>query len=90
MIGTPEIVREGMNCLTEHLGTLKTEMFIAAIIRENFDYTEWQRTYFDAKSPEEISREAIAHENEHPFSGNAIRLSHRLRPDDPDMMAGHI
>ncbi len=59
------IMTEGMNCLTEHLGTLKAEMFVAAIIRENFDYNEWQRAYFDAKSPAEISREAAQHEKDH-------------------------
>ena len=78
------IMTEGMNCLTEHLGTLKAEMFVAAIIRENFDYTEWQRAYFDAKSPAEISRKAAQHEKDHPFQGNAVRLSRRLRPEDPD------
>ncbi|MBQ7515038.1 MAG: hypothetical protein IJS96_02040, partial [Schwartzia sp.] len=67
------IMTEGMNCLTEHLGTLKAEMFVAAIIRENFDYTEWQRAYFDAKSPAEISRKAAQHEKDHPFQGNAVR-----------------
>ena len=78
------IMTEGMNCLTEHLGTLEAEMFVAAIIRENFDYTEWQRAYFDAKSPAEISRKAAQHEKDHPFQGNAVRLSRRLRPEDPD------
>ncbi len=82
-----DIMTEGMNCLTEHLGTLKAEMFVAAIIRESFDYTEWQRAYFDAKSPAEISREAKQYEKDHPFQGNAVRLSHRLRPEDPDPAA---
>ena len=87
MVETANIMTEGMACLTEHLGEVKAEMFVAAIIRENFDYTEWQRTYFDAKTPEEISREATAYENEHPFTGNAVRLSHRLYPDDTDEAA---
>ena len=89
MIETANIMTEGMACLIEHLGTLKAEMFVAAIIRDKFDYTEWQRTYFDAKTPEEISREAIACENEHPFAGNAVRLSHRLYPADADE-AAHV
>ncbi len=56
---------------------------------KDFDYTEWQRTYFDTKTPEEISREAIAHEKEHPFQGIVVRLSHRLYPDDADE-AAHV
>ena len=51
------------------------------------DYTEWQRTYFDAKSPAEISHEASQYEKYHPFKGNAVRLSHRLNPDDSDPVA---
>lgn len=90
MMTNIDIVSEGMNCLTEHLGTIKAEMFVAAIIRENFDYTEWQRVYFDAKSPAEISREASLYEKEHPFQGNATRLTHRLRPDDPDPEGAHL
>ena len=84
MTAETDIMTEGMNCLTEHLGTLKTEMFVAAIIRENFDYTEWQRAFFDAKSPAEISREAVQYEKDHPFQGNAVRLSRRFRPEEPD------
>lgn len=87
MLANTDIMSEGMNCLTEHLGVVKAEMFIAAIIRENFDYTEWQRTYFDAKSPAEISHEASQYEKDHPFKGNAVRLSHRLNPDDSDPVA---
>ena len=87
MLETSSIMNEGMACLTEHLGTVKAEMFVAAIIRDNFDYTEWQRTYFDAKTPKEISQEAIAYEKEHPFTGDAVRLSHRLYPADADEVA---
>lgn len=46
----------------------------ASIIREKFDYTKWQRDYFDAKTPEEISIEATNFEMACPFTGNAIRL----------------
>ncbi len=90
MVTNTDIMTEGMNCLTEHLGTLKAEMFVAAIIRENFDYTEWQRTYFDKKSQEEISYEASRYETEHPFKGNAVRLTNRLHPEDPDPVADRL
>lgn len=73
-----------MNCLTEHLGTLKTEMFVAAIIRENFDYTKWQRDYFDAMTPDEIKKDVSEFLNNNPYNGNAVRLSQRLYPESPD------
>ena len=45
-----------------------------SIIREKFDYTRWQRNYFDAKTPEEISIEATNFEIAHHFTGNIIEL----------------
>jgi len=71
---TVEIMNRGMKCLTEQMGIVEAEQFISLIIREKFDYTKWQREYFDKKTPEEISSEASCFENSHPFSGGAIRL----------------
>ena len=34
---------EGMKILAAHLGLVKAERFITLMIREPFDYTEWQR-----------------------------------------------
>ncbi len=48
--------------------------FISIIIREKFDYTKWQRDYFDAKTPAAISAEASQFEMSHPFTGDAVRL----------------
>ena len=74
MYSTAEIVDMGLECLVEKLGIINAEHFIATIKRERFDYTAWQREYFDAKTPEEISREASQYEQSHPFPGNAVRL----------------
>lgn len=74
MASTSEIMNRGMRCLTEKMGIVEAEQFISAIIREKFDYTKWQREYFDAKAPKEISAEASAFEREQPFTGNAVRL----------------
>ena len=40
------IRKEGMECLVKSLGVLETEVFISSLLRESFDYTEWQREYF--------------------------------------------
>ena len=69
-----EIMNRGMKCLTGQMGVVEAEQFISIIIRERFDYTKWQRDYFDTKTPEEISEEASLFENSHPFTGDALRL----------------
>jgi len=37
---------EGMKILATHLGLVKAERFISLMIREPFDYTEWQRELY--------------------------------------------
>lgn len=71
---TAEIMSRGMKCLTEQMGIVEAEHFVSTIIREKFDYTKWQREYFDSKAPEEISAEASHFETSQPFAGNAVRL----------------
>lgn len=74
MESTSEIMNKGMKCLMEQMGIIEAERFISVIIREKFDYTKWQRDYFDAKTPMVIREEASRFEKEHPFTGDAIRL----------------
>lgn len=71
---TVEILNRGMKCLTEQMGIIEAEHFVSTIIREKFDYTKWQREYFDAKTPEEISEEASCFEKAQPFISDAVRL----------------
>ena len=73
-VSMTEVMNRGMMCLIEKMGIVEAERFISIIIREKFDYTKWQREYFDAKTPEEISNEASQFEKAHPFTGEAIRL----------------
>lgn len=63
-LSTAEIMSKGMKCLMEQLGVVDAERFVATVIREKFDYTRWQREYFDGKAPEEISLEAEAFKRE--------------------------
>jgi len=46
-IGTAEVIERGMSCLSAHLGAQATELFIATILRERFDYTKWRRNLVD-------------------------------------------
>ena len=50
---------EGMKVLINHLGRVEAERFISLIIREPFDYTEWQRDLFNNLSVRELSNMAM-------------------------------
>ena len=58
-----EIKLQGMEALIASLGEVKAERFISLIMRDPFDYTEWQRKLWDDKSVEEISFMAMKHRN---------------------------
>ena len=50
---------EGMKVLINSLGPVEAERFISLIIREPFDYTEWQRDLFNGMSVKELSSLAM-------------------------------
>ncbi|MDR1477860.1 MAG: hypothetical protein LBJ00_02850 [Planctomycetaceae bacterium] len=50
---------EGMKVLINNLGRVEAERFISLIIREPFDYTEWQKNLFDDLSVKELSNLAM-------------------------------
>jgi hypothetical protein len=50
---------EGMQILINKLGRVEAERFISLIIREPFDYTEWQRNLFNDISVKELSNLAM-------------------------------
>jgi hypothetical protein len=54
-----EIRMKGMQVLISALGEVQAEKFITLIMREPFDYTEWQRDLWNDKSVEEISKLAM-------------------------------
>jgi len=56
---TAAILNDGMDCLLERLGVLETEIFISHILREPFDYTEWQKEHYANISVQELNRKAV-------------------------------
>ena len=54
---------ECIRILTRNVGKVETERFIALILREPFDYTEWQKDLFDDISVEELSEQAMEYVN---------------------------
>ena len=59
MITDTEVRVKGVQALTNSLGSVGAERFIALIQREPFDYTKWQRTLWEDQSIEEISNAAM-------------------------------
>ena len=49
-----------MEILVKNLGVVETERFIALILKEPFDYTEWRKTNLSDDIPvETLNRQAI-------------------------------
>jgi hypothetical protein len=44
----------GMKALAESLGIVEAERFITLLLREPFDYTEWQRNLYGDMSVDEL------------------------------------
>jgi len=55
--------KAGMKVLVNNLGKVEAERFISFIIREPFDYTEWQRDLFNDMSVKELSNLAMKEYN---------------------------
>lgn len=53
-----EIRQKGMEALLKELGDVEAEIFIKNLIREPFDYTNWQKDLWNDKSVQEISSNA--------------------------------
>jgi len=49
---------EGMRVLSDKLGLVEAERFIALIIREPFDYTKWQQDLYSDMPLEELCQKA--------------------------------
>ncbi|MGD0090135.1 MAG: hypothetical protein ABSE73_09460 [Planctomycetota bacterium] len=61
MITDAELRVKGLEALTEALGTVEAEKFVALVMRERFDYTEWRKNLWPLETVEEISRAAMRH-----------------------------
>ena len=53
-----EIKNQGLTILTDFLGEVEAEKFISLMIKEQFNYTDWQRSLWENKSLETIHEEA--------------------------------
>lgn len=60
MITDTEIRQKGLQVLTDQIGDIEAERFVALIQREPFDYTKWRQGLYEDLSIEEISKKAMA------------------------------
>jgi hypothetical protein len=54
MITDTVLKRNGMRVLAENLGIVEAERFITLMLRERFDYTDWQRNLYGDMPVEEL------------------------------------
>ena len=54
-----EVRIRGLRALVEALGTVEAERFITLILREPFNYTDWQRHLWADRSVDDISKAAM-------------------------------
>jgi hypothetical protein len=59
-----DLLSKGYEHLTEKLGLVDAERFIALIISEPFNYTEWRKeNLFEGLTIRELSKKAMEHRN---------------------------
>ena len=71
MVNAVKILEQGFTCLMDNMGVIDAEYFISLIKRDDFDYTVWQREYFDKMESGEFAAKASAYANSHPYEGKA-------------------
>ena len=59
MLTDTEIKKKGLKILIENLGDLEAEKFISLIIKEPFDYTQWQSTLWSDQAVKTVSEKAM-------------------------------
>jgi hypothetical protein len=71
----------GLRALVEALGPVEAERFIALILREPFDYTQWQRHLWTDKSVDDVSKAAMAMRSAPPNKGLAVFSTSSVQSD---------
>ena len=59
MLTDTEIKKKGFKVLVENLGDIDAEKFIRLIIKEPFDYTQWQSTLWKDERVEQVTKKPI-------------------------------
>jgi len=57
-VSETQLRAEGMRLLREKLGLVDAEVFINLLLKDHFDYTQWQETLWEGKTLDDISEMA--------------------------------
>ena len=64
-----------MDVLCKNVGIVEAERFICYIKSEAFDYTKWQRDYYDSISESVLKKKVKDYNASNPFQGEkAVRI----------------
>lgn len=63
MLTDTEIKKKRFKILIKNLGDLDAEKFISLIIKEPFDYTQWQSTLWSGQTVEQVSKKAMDYQS---------------------------
>ena len=72
-----EIRTRGLQVLIDALGLVEAERFITLILREPFDYTQWQKNLWPDRSVREISQAAMEFTRAGPTEGTEATSQER-------------
>ena len=61
-----ELSMKCMNLLMDNVGPVNAERFISIVIRDRFDYTEWQRDLYKNETLDSLGEKLMA------FDGSAM------------------
>ncbi len=64
-----EVRVRGFSALVEAMGPVEAERFIVLLLREPFDYTQWQSSLWADQSVEKLSHAAMAMRRTTPNTG---------------------
>ena len=59
------IISAGMKLLRDNLGVIETELFIAKINTNDFDYTKWRENLWEDLTPQELFESAAKIERDY-------------------------
>lgn len=68
------LISKCMNLLRSNVGIVDAEKFLFLMRSEAFDYTKWQRDYFDEMSPDEIDKAVDRFSAENEFNGKKATI----------------
>lgn len=72
MITDTELRLQGITALTQALGNVEAERFVALIQREPFDYTTWRQGRWNDVSIDELSERAMVARHQEAEQGAAL------------------